>query len=63
MRTEVHENEPLAPELSSLRIETAVEKLKGYESQGIQIPAELTQAGGKILHSGIHKLLSSIWNK
>jgi hypothetical protein len=63
MRTEVHANEPFAPEHSSLWTETAVEKLKGYESQGIQIPAELIQAGGKRLHSGIHKLLSSIWNK
>jgi hypothetical protein len=28
-----------------------------------QIPAELVQAGGDILHSKIHKLINSIWNK
>jgi hypothetical protein len=32
-------------------------------SSGIdQIPAELIQAGGEILHSNIHKLINSIWN-
>jgi hypothetical protein len=28
-----------------------------------QIPAELVQAGGKILRSKIYKLINSIWNK
>jgi hypothetical protein len=28
-----------------------------------QIPAELIQAGGEILHSEIHKLIMLIWNK
>jgi hypothetical protein len=28
-----------------------------------QIPAELIQAGGKILLSAIHKLINSVWNK
>jgi hypothetical protein len=28
-----------------------------------QIPAELIQAGGETLRSGIHKLINSVWNK
>jgi hypothetical protein len=28
-----------------------------------QIPVELIQAGGKILLSVIHKLITSVWNK
>jgi hypothetical protein len=35
-----------------------------YKSPGSdQIPAELIQAGGEILHPKIHKLINSIWNK
>jgi len=42
----------------------AVEKLKGHKSPGIdQIPEELTQAGGRKIHSEIHKFINSIWNK
>jgi hypothetical protein len=38
--------------------------LKKYISSGSdQIPAELIQAGGKILLSAIHKLINSVWNK
>jgi hypothetical protein len=38
--------------------------LKKYKSPGNdKIPAELIQAGGEMLQSAIHKLLSSIWNK
>jgi hypothetical protein len=29
----------------------------------MNIPAELIQAGGKILHSKIHNLITSIWHK
>jgi hypothetical protein len=28
-----------------------------------EIPAELVQAGGEILHSEIHKLINSVWIK
>jgi hypothetical protein len=28
-----------------------------------KIPADLIQAGGKILMSAIHKLINSVWNK
>jgi hypothetical protein len=38
--------------------------LKKYKSPGNdEIPAELIQAGGKMLLSAIHKLINSIWNK
>jgi hypothetical protein len=44
-------------------VETAIAKLKRYNSPGSnQIPAELIQAGGEILHSKIHELINSIWN-
>jgi hypothetical protein len=38
--------------------------MKRYKAPGSdQIPAELIQAGGEILHSEIHKLIMLIWNK
>jgi hypothetical protein len=38
--------------------------LKRHKSPGSdEIPAELFQAGGEILHSKIHKRINSIWNK
>jgi hypothetical protein len=38
--------------------------LAKYKSPGSdQIPAELIEAGGKMLLSAIHKLINSIWNK
>jgi hypothetical protein len=38
--------------------------LKKYNLPGSdEIPAELIQAGGKILLSEIHKLINSVWNK
>jgi hypothetical protein len=39
----------------------AWEKLKSHRSPGIdQIPAELIKAGGRIIRSEIHKLITSI---
>jgi hypothetical protein len=39
-------------------------KVKRYKSPGSdEIPAELFQAGGEILHFKIHELINSIWNK
>jgi hypothetical protein len=38
--------------------------LNSYKSPGIdQIPAELIQAGAEILHTEIHKPITSIWKK
>jgi hypothetical protein len=61
---EVHMAEPLVPGPSRLEVDIAIGKLKKYKSSGSdQIPAELIQAGGKILLSVIHKLINSIWNR
>jgi hypothetical protein len=54
---------PLVPEPSLVEVEIAIEKLKSYKSPGTdQIQAELIKAGGEI-HSEIHKLVCSKWNK
>jgi hypothetical protein len=51
-------------EPSASEFEVAIRKLKSYKSLGSdQIPAELIQAGGEILHSETHKLIILIWNK
>jgi hypothetical protein len=63
-KTEVNTTEPLVPGPSCLDVEISTAKLKKYKSPGSdQILAELIQAGGEILLSVIHKLISSIWNK
>jgi len=60
----MHAAKTLVSELSCFEVEITVGKLKWYKSPGIdQIPAELIQAGGNTLHSEIHKLTNSIWNK
>jgi hypothetical protein len=57
---EVHTAEP-GP--SRLEVEIAIANLKKYKSPGSgKIPAELIQAGDKILLSAIHKLINSVWN-
>jgi hypothetical protein len=61
---EVHTAEPLVPGPSLLEVEIAIAKLKKYKSPvSDQITAELIQAGGEMLLSGIHILINSIWNK
>jgi hypothetical protein len=61
---EVHTAEPLVPGPSHLEVEIAIAKFKKYKSPGSdQIPAELIQAGGEILLSAIHRLISAVWNK
>jgi hypothetical protein len=56
--------EPLVPEPSASEVEMAIQKLKKHKSPGIyQIPAELIKAGDRTIHSEIHKLINSIWNK
>jgi hypothetical protein len=56
--------EPFVPEPSAAEVEVAIRKVKRYKAPGSdQIPGELFQAGGKTLHSEIHKLIMLIWNK
>jgi hypothetical protein len=59
---DIHMAEPLVPEPSLVKVETAVGKLKRYTHPGTyQIPAKLIKAGGETLHSEIHKLIHYIW--
>jgi hypothetical protein len=61
---EVHTAEPLVPGPSRVEVDIAIATLNKYKLPGSdQIPAELIQAGGKILLSAIHKLINSVWNK
>ncbi|PNF27714.1 hypothetical protein B7P43_G13761 [Cryptotermes secundus] len=63
-QTEIHTAEPLVPDPSPFEIESAIAKVKRYKSPGSdQIPAELIQAGGEILRSKIHNLITPIWHK
>jgi hypothetical protein len=60
-QTEINTGQPLKPEQSTLEVELAIEKLKKHKSPGTdQIPAELIKAGGRTIHSEIHKLINSI---
>jgi hypothetical protein len=44
---DIHAAEPLVPEPSLVKVESAIGKLKSYKSPGIdQIPAKLIKAGG-----------------
>jgi hypothetical protein len=55
---------PFVPEPNTAEVEVPIRKLKQCKSpSSYQIPAGLIQAGGKILHSEIHKLIMLIWNK
>jgi hypothetical protein len=55
----MHTAEPVVPVPSSSD-EIAIEN---WEHIHCQIPVELIQAGDNILHSEIHKLIDSIWEK
>jgi hypothetical protein len=57
----MHKTEPFVPDRSLFDVEIAIAKLKRHKSPGrSQIPAELFQAGGEILRSEIHELISFI---
>jgi hypothetical protein len=63
-QVEIRTAEPLVPEPGPFEVETATAKFRKYKSPGSDtILAELIQAGGETLHSEIHKLINSIWNK
>jgi hypothetical protein len=60
----MHTAEPFVPEPSASGVGVAVRKLKSYKSPGVYwMAAELIQAGGKMWHLEIHKLIKLIWNK
>ena len=55
-QAEIDTAKPLEPEQIAFQFEMANEKLKRHKSPGIeQIPAEMIKAGGKTIHSEIHK--------
>jgi hypothetical protein len=61
---EIHTAGLLLPQRNHCEFEIAIPKLKRYKSPGsVEIPAELIQAGGEVLHSKIHKPINSIWKK
>jgi hypothetical protein len=63
-QTEIHTAEPFVHEPSATGVEITIRKLKRFKvPRSDQIPAELIQAGGEILHCKIHKLILLIWNK
>jgi len=63
-QTEMHTAEPLVPEQNVFEVEMAAEKLKRHKSASIdQIPAQLITARGRTIHSEIHNVVHSIWNK
>jgi len=71
-QTEIQTSELLVPEPSAFDFEMATEKPpppppplpKKHKSQGTdKIPTELIKAGDRTIHSEIHKLITSIWNK
>jgi hypothetical protein len=62
-QAETHTAKLSGPAPSPSKLKMAIEKLKRYKPGSDQILAEVIQAGGNILHSEIHKLISSIWNK
>lgn len=60
----IHTAEPSVSESRCSEAETATEKLKWYKFPGTnQIPAELIETEGKILHSEIHILINSVLNQ
>jgi hypothetical protein len=62
-QSEKHTAESFVPQPSTSEVEAAIRKLKRYKSPGDdQITAEQFQAGGEILRSVIHKLITLNWN-
>jgi hypothetical protein len=63
-QAEIHTAELLVPETSAFEVEMTIEKLKSHKSPCTdQIPAELIKAEGRTIRSGIHKLITFIWNR
>jgi hypothetical protein len=61
---EIHRTESLVPDPSPFEVEITIAKFKNSKSPGYsEIATVLIQAGGKTLHSEIHKLINSIWGK
>jgi len=60
---EIHTAQPLLPKLSATE-KLPIKELERHKTPGTNhIPAELIKAGGRTIHSELHKLINSIWNK
>jgi hypothetical protein len=63
-QTDMHTDELLILEFSSIEDEIATENEKILKPQGIvKLQAEIIQPGGNISCYEIHKFINSIWNK
>jgi hypothetical protein len=63
-QTEIPTTEPLVPEPSVFEFDLAIKKIKSHKAPGIdRSPEELIKAGCRTIHSEMHKLIISIWNK
>jgi hypothetical protein len=61
---DIHTAEQLVPEISLIKVENVIGKLKRYKSLGAdQILAKLIKAGGETLHYEIYELICSVWNE
>ncbi|PNF16701.1 hypothetical protein B7P43_G05421 [Cryptotermes secundus] len=61
---EIHTAEPLVCNPNPFEVKIAIAKLKRYKLLCTdQIPEEMIQAGGEMLRSKIHKLITYIWHK
>jgi len=62
-QTEIHTTQPLLPKLSAFKNELPIKELRRHKTPGINhIPAEVIKAGGRTIHSELHKVIHSIWN-
>jgi hypothetical protein len=60
----MHTAEPFVALPRASEFEVVIGNLKSSKFLGVdQIPAELIEAGGEILHSEIHRLIKLMWNK
>jgi hypothetical protein len=60
----MHKAEPLVPKPNAFEFEMAAENLRRHKLPNIdQIQAEFITARGRTIHSEIHKVVHSIWDK
>jgi hypothetical protein len=61
---QIHTAEPLVPVPSAFEVEMAIEELKSHITRYWSDPSRTDyKAGNTTIHSEIHKLINSIWNK
>jgi hypothetical protein len=56
----IHAADPFVPDPSSFEVEIDIAKLKRYKSPGSDQILVVIQAGGEILISQMHKLITSV---